>query len=224
MSEGERRVLRWWRLAIIPAALVALAVAWPVLHLGARLMALRGWIAGLGPLAPVVYTAVEALVVPLIIPALAMTVGAAALFGPVLGTVVVIVGSNIGSMFCFLIARYVARDTVAELVSRRENIARLDRLVAERGALAVALVRLIPVSPFEIVSYAFGLTSIPLSTFMLWTAIGSLPGAVLYVVGSATILDVLTTGHVSLALVVLLAIVLTAVVVLGGRLARRLRL
>ncbi len=218
---GER--LGLWRLAVIPIVLLLIAVVWPLLHLGTRLIELRAWIASLGPLAPVVYTVVEAFMVPLVVPALAMTVGAAALFGPVIGTVVVVVGSNIGSAFCFLIARYVARDSVTRLVERREDIDRFDRLVAERGALAVVLVRLIPISPFELVSYAFGLTRVPFGTFLLWTLIGSLPGAVLYVVGSATIIDVLTTGRVPLELLVVLAIVLALLTVLATRLTRGLR-
>jgi uncharacterized membrane protein YdjX (TVP38/TMEM64 family) len=211
-----------WRLAVLPVVLAAVFAAWPLLHLHERAVALREWIATLGPLAPVVYAAADVVAVPLVVPALAFTVGAAALFGPALGLLVVVVGSNLGSALCFLIARYLAREQVEQLVGRNERLRHLDELVTEHGALSVAFVRLIPVLPFELVSYAFGLTGVDFGTYVLWTAIGSLPGAALFVLAPSIVIQALTTGHFPTGLAIVFVAVLVLVIVLARAAARRL--
>jgi uncharacterized membrane protein YdjX (TVP38/TMEM64 family) len=213
-----------WRLLALPVALLVVLVLWQTLHGSERVVQLQAWIRSLGPLAPVVYTLIDALANPLVVPAFAFTVTAAALFGPVVGLVVVVVASNLGAALCFLIARYLARDAVVALVADREEYRRIDRLVTEHGALAVFLVRLVPISPFEIASYAFGLTGIPFSTFVLWTLIGSFPGAVLYVVGASTVFQALETRRFPVVLFAVFLVALAAVILLGRGAARRLRL
>lgn len=208
---------------MLPIAFAVLAVLWPVLHLGRYVVALRAWIASLGPLAPVAYALIDAALTPLVFPAFALTVGAAALFGPLVGLAVVLFASNLASAGCFLIARYVARDAVAAFVERREDFRRIDALVAKRGAAAVALVRLIPLSPFEVVSYAFGLTAVPFRTYALWTAVGSFPAAVLYVAGSSTVIETASTGRVPVALAAVFAGILALVVLVARKVAASIR-
>ena len=184
-------------------------------------VALRSWIASLGRRA-VAYALIDAALTSHVPRARAHR-GRAALFGLVVGLAVVLFASNVASVGCFLIARYVARDSVAALVGRREEYKRIDALVAKRGAAAVALVRLIPLSPFEFVSYAFGLTAVPFRTYALWTAVGSFPGAVLYVFGSSTIIETAATGRVPAGLVAVFAAVLVVVVLIARKVAADLR-
>jgi uncharacterized membrane protein YdjX (TVP38/TMEM64 family) len=50
----------------------------------------------------------------------------------------------------------------------------------------VFLTRLSPVLPFNLLNYAFGLTAVPLRTYVLASWIGMLPGTIMYVyLGSA---------------------------------------
>jgi uncharacterized membrane protein YdjX (TVP38/TMEM64 family) len=211
-----------WRLVALVAGIAVLAALSPLLGLGARLVALRSWIVSLGPLGVVVYTLVYAVAVLFVVPASALSAAAGGLFGPAVGLGVVVVASNLGSAMAFLIARYVARDAVKALIAHREGFRRIDELVAERGALAVAFVRLVPIFPFDLASYAFGLTGVPFSTYVLWTAVASFPGAVLYVLGSATVFEALATGRISAGLVVALLIALAVVVVLARLVGREL--
>lgn len=57
----------------------------------------------------------------------------------------------------------------------------LDARVSAHGFGAVLLMRLVPLIPFTTANYAFGLTSIPLTSYALATALGIVPGTAIYV-------------------------------------------
>jgi len=86
----------------------------------------------------------------------------------------------------FALGRHLGRDAVARLAGRR--LARADRLFRNRGVLAVALARVSPV-PFWIVSYAAGLSSVRWLPATLGTAVGVVPGALLYVAVGASVVS-----------------------------------
>lgn len=92
----------------------------------------------------------------------------------------------------------------------------------------VLLTRLSPVFPFNVLNYAFGLTSVPFSTYIVASWIGMLPGTIMYVLlGSAAgSLASLLSGaprrsSVQLALLVVGVVAAAAVVTLVARSARR---
>jgi rhodanese-related sulfurtransferase/membrane protein DedA with SNARE-associated domain len=100
------------------------------------------------------------------------------LFGPVWGTVLNLTGATLGATAAFLVARYVAADWV-----RQKAGARLERLikgVEAEGWRFVALTRLVPLIPFNLLNYALGLTRIPVGAYVLASAICMLPGALAY--------------------------------------------
>lgn len=204
-----------WRAVILVAVVVGLTVLWPLLGLGEVFSNVREWVVSFGILAPIVFVLVYALAVVLLVPAAAMTVAAGGLFGPWLGILVAAVGANLGSALAFVIARTIAREPMREWLSGREGARRIDDLVARHGSLTVAFVRLVPVFPFNLTCYVFGLTGVPFSSYVLWTALASLPGTVLYVVGSAAVVEAVATRSAPLGLIVVFVITLVAIVLLG---------
>ena len=117
------------------------------------------------------------------IPGSALTVAAGGLFGSFLGVILVSFASTIGASFSFLIARYFAREAIANWLSRREKFKRSGCNDRRHGAMIVAITRLIPIFPFNFLNYGFGLTKIPFWTYVFWSWLCMLPGTVLYVVG-----------------------------------------
>ena len=81
----------------------------------------------------------------------------------------------------FLAARYVLRERVRALLVGRPRLLAIDRAVAEEGWKIVALLRLSPAVPFNLQNYLFGATAVPLSHYVAATAIGIVPGSLLYV-------------------------------------------
>jgi len=85
---------------------------------------------------------------------------------------------DLGATLAFMIARYVASDWVAARAG--ERLARLIRGVEEEGWRFVAFVRLVPLFPFNLVNYAFGLTRIRLGEYVLASFVCMAPGALAY--------------------------------------------
>ena len=77
----------------------------------------------------------------------------------------------------------VARDAVANWLSRSEKFQRLDKLTAEHGAIMVALTRLVPIFPFNLLNYGFGLTRVPFWTYVFWSWLCMLPATVVATCG-----------------------------------------
>jgi uncharacterized membrane protein YdjX (TVP38/TMEM64 family) len=151
---------------------------------------LRTLIASFGPLAPLIYILIYSLAPALFLPGLPLTVVGGLLFGPIWGVVYAIIGATIGASIAFLVARYLARGWVeGKLTSPRWQ--ELDRQVAKEGWKVVAFTRLIPLFPFNLLNYAFGLTKISFSHYALASFLFMLPACIAFVVFSSSLLDLL---------------------------------
>ena len=131
-----------------------------------------------GSVAPILFVLLYAFATVLFAPGSILTVTGGVLFGPLWGTLWNLVGATFGATVAFLIARYVGSDWVARRAG--ERLARLIRGVEEQGWRFVAFVRLVPLFPFNLVNYAFGLTRIRLSEYVLASLLCMAPGAVAY--------------------------------------------
>src|SRR3989304_8444070 len=83
---------------------------------------------------------------------------------------------------------------------RRPRGLRLDRGVEEQGWKVVSFPRLIPLFPFNLLNYAFGLTRIKFLHYMVATFFGMLPACIAFIVFSSSLLDLLR-GRFSLTFV-----------------------
>lgn len=202
-----------WRLGSLLAVIAATAVAARVLRVPLELEALREWVRGLGPLGPLALILMRGAAAVALLPGSAVSVAAGALLGPALGVVVVSAGKALGAGVAFLISRYLARDAVGRWLSQKGKLRRFDAFVGTHGALVVAVMRLLPVIPFSVQNYAFGLTPIGFGTYLFWSWLCMLPGAVIVVVGTDVILKTLASGKVPWGLLGVLA---GATLVMGG--------
>jgi len=156
------------------------------------------WTESLGFWAPVFVVAFYVVACVLFLPGSVLTLGAGVLFGVVVGTVTVSIGSTLGACAAFVVGRTVARDWISGKVVRNEKFSAIDRAVGAQGFKIVLLTRLSPVFPFSLLNYAFGLTKIPFWQYALGSWIGMLPGTVMYVYFGAGLrsLAELSTGQV----------------------------
>jgi len=98
-----------------------------------------------------------------------------------LGSVCVSISATLGATAAFLVGRYLARDAIARKIEKHEKFATIDRAVADEGWKIILLTRLSPVFPFTLLNYAFGLTRVKLSHYVLASWLGMIPGTVMYV-------------------------------------------
>ncbi len=136
-----------------------------------------------------------------IVPQAVLKVAAGGLYGSVLGVVVASIGSTLGAAACFLLARYVMHGTLAEWLRTNRRFRRLEDLTKHHGAVIVAISRLVPVLPGNLVNYAFGLVKVPFWTFVFWSWLCMLPGTVVLVVGTDAVVQGVEEGEVPWALV-----------------------
>jgi len=176
-----------WRPIALLMVVIAIFVLSYAFGIGEKLAALRGWIEALGALGPAVFILIYAGAVIAALPGSAITIIAGAIFGSVSGIIVVSIASTLGASLAFLIGRYFARDATAKWLSKRAKFKKLDDLTERHGAIMVALVRIVPIFPFNFVNYGFGLTKVRFWTYVFWSWLCMLPGTVLYVVGTDAI-------------------------------------
>ena len=172
-----------------------------------KLIDVREWLQGIGFWGPLVFVLIYILAVILALPGSAITIAGATLFGSFWGVVLVSIASTIGASIGFLISRYLARDFILRKFAQNEKFLKLDRMTEEHGEMVVAITRLIPIFPFNVLNYGFGLTGVPLRTYVFWSWLCMLPGTILYVVGTDTILSGISEGKIPWPLVSVLLLV-----------------
>jgi uncharacterized membrane protein YdjX (TVP38/TMEM64 family) len=216
---AEKKQNNLWRpiiFIILLAAAIILLRFWGV---GEKLSDLRAWISSLGSWGPLVFVLIYIIAVILALPGSAITIAGGALFGSVWGVILVSIASTIGASIAFLISRYLARDFIVRKFSQNEKFQKLDHLTKEHGAIIVAITRLVPLFPFNLLNYGFGLTGVRFRTYVFWSCLCMLPGTVLYVVGTDAIISGLTEGRIpwSLVIVILLAVMVLTFLVHWAR-------
>lgn len=185
-----------WRPVLLLGLVIVVIILSYVFGVGEKLVALRDWIHSLGSLGPVVFVLIYTGATVVALPGVAITIVAAAIFGSLVGVIVVSIASTLGASLAFLIGRYFARDATAKWLEKREQFKKLDDLTERHGAIIVAIVRLVPLFPFNFVNYGFGLTSVPFWTYVFWSWLCMLPGTILYVVGTDAVVQAIVGKEV----------------------------
>lgn len=177
----DERVNRsgWCKVGVAAILVAATVAAFVVAHANsgaldvARLQAFVHSLGAWGPPALVVLMVAAILVSP--VPSAPIALAAGAAYGHTWGTLYVALGSELGAICAFLLARYLGY----EFVRRRFGDV-LDRgMVGSQNALTVTVLvsRLLPFVSFDIVSYAAGVTVLSFWRFALVTLAGILPAS-----------------------------------------------
>ncbi|PSL51725.1 putative membrane protein YdjX (TVP38/TMEM64 family) [Saccharothrix carnea] len=173
------------RLGVLVLVVVALAVG-VLTGVTPDVAELRAWVEGTGAAAPFVFVVVAAAGSVALVPKPLLSVAGGVVFGPVVGTVVVVAGVTIGAVASFAVARRLGREVVRPR-SARGRVARVDRMLERRGLPAVIALRLLPVVPFGLVNYVAGLSGLRVGAFVLGTAVGVVPATLVYTVTGASL-------------------------------------
>lgn len=157
-------------------------------------------------IAPLIYMLIYTLAPSLFLPGLPITIVGGILFGPFWGVIYTITSATAGACLAFLISRYIARDWIEKKL-KSPRWRKLDEAVERHGWKIVAFTRLIPLFPFNLLNYAFGLTKIKFSHYAIATFICMLPACIAFIVFSSSLLDLLR-GKVSMKFIIGLGLIL----------------
>ncbi len=180
------------------ALLIALLVAGGVYLTGQNIFsadALTSLLARYPVAAPLIFLCIYAIAPSLFLPSIPITLAAGFFWGPVWGVVFSITGATIGACLPFFLSRYLFQDAVrAKIPEERWNW--LQDKVIQHGWKAVAFTRLIPVFPFNLLNYLFGLTPIPFRHYLWSTFVFMLPACIAFVAFGSSLGELILRGNV----------------------------
>ncbi len=136
---------------------------------------LQAWFESFGLLAPVIFVLLWIAACIFFLPGLPVTLVGAFIFGPIWGTVYSAIGATLGATAAFLVGRYGARSMVEGLLKKHAVLRKIDDGVEEQGWRMLMITRLVPIFPFNAQNYVYGLTKIPLLTYVVVSALCMLP-------------------------------------------------
>lgn len=142
-------------------------------------------------LAVVIYTVLTVIgCVILALPGVTFAMIAGLLFGPVIGTICCSLATTIGAVLAFFAGRFFLKDSVKPMVMKNKYLRKW--LFDESGTneiFVLMITRLVPLFPYNLQNFAYGITDIKFSTYSIGSLIFMLPGTAMYTVGTAGLAD-----------------------------------
>jgi uncharacterized membrane protein YdjX (TVP38/TMEM64 family) len=132
------------------------------------------------PLMSIILMTMQAVIAPL--PAFLITATNGLVFGIYWGTVISWIGAMCGAIVSFMISRLFFESFTKRTSGHEKGIDYINRLSTKYGFKVILTARLLPFISFDIISYAAGLSTIKIRSFMLATGIGMLPATIVYTV------------------------------------------
>lgn len=126
----------------------------------------------------------------LAIPGVTFAIIAGAVFGPLWGTILCLIACTIGAIIAFIAGRYFLRSSVRDKVIRSKYINRfLFDNETKNEMLVLMITRLVPIFPYNLQNFAYGITDMSLIKYSIGTFIFMIPGTAMYTVGTNAITD-----------------------------------
>lgn len=208
---------RWRpRPAVVLAALLLIAGTVLVRVFGfhaidlSHLAAVRRSVEAYGTLGPVIFVGGYVFAEVLFVPALPLTLLGGLAFGPIWGAVYVAIAATASAGAAFLIGRYLLRGLVDAWVAANPRLRRIDAAVARHGWRILILTRLVPLFPFNLQNYAYGLTRIGFWTYLALSAVGILPATVAYTFAAGALAEDGASLHRTLTYLAVAAVLIIA--------------
>ena len=114
------------------------------------------------------------------IPGTILTIVGGCLFGVWHGTVISTISATLGALCAFWAARYLFRNSAQRRFASSKRLIEFQTAILKQPFGFVLTTRLIPISPFNLVNYLFGLTTIDWRDYTWATFIGVIPGCFVY--------------------------------------------
>lgn len=142
---------------------------------------LQNWIRDFGIMAPIIYIGLWIAACVFFLPGLPVAILGGLVFDPLPAVIYASLGSTLGATAAFLIGRYAARGLVEGWKQNNKQVQKIDEGVKKNGWRMLLLTRSVPVFPFNLQNYVYGLTDISLPMYFFVSWVTMIPGTVAYV-------------------------------------------
>jgi uncharacterized membrane protein YdjX (TVP38/TMEM64 family) len=139
---------------------------------------IRTWILSFGWLAPILYIILYTVRPMILFPASILSLAGGLAFGAGWGTLLTVIGATAGAVLSFMVARFMGKSLVR--MEWKGRFTKIQLQLENRGLLYVLLLRLIPLFPFDLISYVAGVSKIRFQAFLFGTLFGIIPGTFAY--------------------------------------------
>ena len=128
--------------------------------------------------------------VVLALPGVLFALAAGAIFGPVLGTILCWLSMSIGAVGAFVVGRYFLQDSLKPKLAKNDLLNSFLFEGADKSdVFLLAVTRLVPLFPFNLQNFAYGITDIRFVPYAVYSALFILPGTAAYTIGAAGVVD-----------------------------------
>lgn len=124
--------------------------------------------------------------VVLALPGATFALFAGILFGPWLGILLCLVATTLGASAAFLVGRFFLRDSFKPLVEKNRHLKKLlFDSNTKNEVLVLMITRLVPLFPYNLQNFAYGITDISFWKYTACTFLFMLPGVSFFTIGAA---------------------------------------
>jgi len=140
------------------------------------------WVQSLGFFwGPIIFSIIYVLVTVLFLPSVILSIAAGFIYGTFLGTVIVQLGGTIGACLSFVLGKMLFRDCVLKMMESYPMFSAIDKAISLNTWKIVTLLRLSPITPFNVLNYGLSLTRIKFWDYTWSSTVGMLPQSILFV-------------------------------------------
>lgn len=180
MEKKDKDIKKIAIVILVIIAVLIIAKVTGLLGFMSNVSAMQSYFQSLGFIGYGIYILLYIGVAVFMLPASVMTIVAGIVFGPLLGGLLSLLGATIGATIAFIIAKYFARGLIVEKFKGNKFFDKVEKGVKENGTSFLILTRLVPIFPYNIQNYAYGITSINVVIFFFVSLICMAPGAFIY--------------------------------------------
>lgn len=175
------------------------------------------------PLGPLLYILIYTLRPLAFFSAVVVTLLGGAIWGPVWGTLYIIIGSNMSATLAYVFGRAFGEGVLPEGGQSAGGIISRYAERLRRNAFGTILMMRLIYLPYDLVNYLAGFLRVPYRPYLLASIVGSLPGTLTFVLaGSALKIDDIIAGRFTITMINPATLALSAALFVGGIVISRL--
>jgi len=162
---------------------------------------IRDYVLSFEVYAPLIYIILFTIVPLTLFPDSILAIAGGMIFGIVNGAIYTMIGAVCGASLSFYLSRTLGQTLLKSFLGKHSILS--TEKFKSNGFLFILILRLIPLIPFDIISYSAGLSEIKYKDFILATIFGIIPGVLVFTnIGDKSIDIGSDAFYVSLALLI----------------------
>lgn len=134
-------------------------------YVGDYITPTENWIKAQGVFGPIIFVLAFWICTIIFIPGNLFAIASGLLFGLLSGFIYTGIAEVSGAIILFLIARYLARNTVERYLRNHPRFLEIDELVSKKGEKVMILLRLVPL-PYTFLCYLFGISEVSFKDYV----------------------------------------------------------